>query len=369
MLLLAAPSHAGVAAADESAAPPERDVVAGYLARGLEYLALGEYARAVYQFEQVLQIEYLSDDTREQAEAYGEVAERYGRGERLTVRGFVEGGGGYYRENTTDSTRLFGDDPARDAFLALRGNSGVSYLAGNGLTVDGALDLRLRDYDNTDRRDDRDLRWNGSVTRALSGGSQAVGVRGRVSYRGDPGYRNDYGLFANREWTLDSEDRLTVEAEVRRRKYPSEQRDRSYTNAGLNGTWNRAESDGRGNFSLTVTAGHEWADNDRTDGDQTFYGASADWDRDLGPTASLFLFAWYQHNGYHTDQVVFDEDDVAVAEGSRADDLYELGGGIVHRFAEGWTLRPEIVYVRDESNEASATYSSTEVWVTVRRAF
>jgi hypothetical protein len=368
-VLLATACPAAMAAAEESANALGTDVVAAYLARSQEYLERGEYARALYECEQVLQVEYLSVDSREQAEACAEVAERYRRGERLTVRGFVEGGGGYYRENTTDSTRLFGDDPARDAFLALRGNSGVSYLAENGLTFDGGLDYRFRDYDDTDRRDDRDLRWNGSVTRPLQDGSQAIGVRGRVSYRGDPGYRNDYGLFGNREWTLDSDDRLTVEAEVRRRRYPSELRDRSYTNAGLSATWNRAGVEGLGNLGVTVTGGREWADNDRTDGDQTFYGASADWDRELGPTASLFLFAWYEHNGYHSDRVVYDEDDAAVAENSRADDLYELGGGIIHRFAEGWTLRPEIVYVRDESNKASATYSSTEIWVTVRRAF
>jgi len=362
-------SCSAVAMAEGLAGSAEQDVVAAHLERGSGYLEVGDYVRALYEFEQVMHVDYLSADTRERAEAYARVAERYRRGERLSTSFFLEGGGGYYRENTTDSTRLFGDDPARDAFLVLRGNTGVNYLTGSGLALDGSLDLRLRDYDNTARRDDRDLRWSGSVTRSLPNGSQTIGVRGRASYRGDPGYRNDYGLFANRGIMLDGDHRLTFEAETRRRKYPSELRNRSWTNARLGTTWNRAEADGRGNLGVTVTAGHEWADDDRIDGDQTFYGLSVDWDRRIGAASSVFLFAWYERNGFHTDRAVFDEADVPIGESSRADDLYELGAGVVHRFAEGWTLRPELAYIRDESNKDSATYSSTEVWVTVRRFF
>jgi len=368
--LLLASACSATAMADES--PPGSStpaVVATHLERGLQYFELGEYARALYEFEQVMQIDYLSADIREQAEAYANAAERYRRGERLTVTGFLEGGGGYYRENTTDSTRLFGDDPARDAFLALRANSGLSYLTESGLTIDGNLDYRFREYDNSDRRDDRDLRWRGSITRSLPNGSQAIGVRGRASYRGDPGYRNDYGLFVNRGLVLDSDHRWTFEGEVRRREYPSELRERTYTNAGLSATWNRAEQDGRASLGVTVTAGHEWAENNRADGDQSFYGMSVDWGRDISESSSVFLFGWYEHNGFHSDRVVVDATDVPARESSRADDLFEFGGGIVHRFAGGWTLRPEIVYIRDESNKEFATYSSTEMWVTVRRTF
>jgi len=368
-VLLTCAGGGALAAAERPAGSVAPDVLAAHLERGLQYLELGEYARALYEFEQVMQIEYLSADLRERAEAYARVAERYLRGERLSVAAFLEGGGGYYRENTTDSTRLFGDDPARDAFLALRGNSGVSYLTESGLTVDGYLDYQFRDYDHSDRPDDRDLRWSGSITRSLAKGSQAIGVRGHNSYRGDPGYRNDYGLFVNRGFIVDSDHQLTVEADVRRRSYPSELRDLSYTNAGLSGTWNRAEEDGRASLGVTIRAGYEWAENDRTDGDQTFYGLSVDWSRDIGQATSVFLFGWYERNGFHSDAVVVDENGVPDTESARADNLYEFGGGIVHRLAEGWTLRPEILYIRDDSNKEFATYSSTEMWVTVRRAF
>jgi hypothetical protein len=34
-----------------------------------------------------------------------------------------------------------------------------------------------------------------------------------------------------------------------------------------------------------------------------------------------------------------------------------------------WSLRPEILYTRDQSNATGFNYSATEVWVNVRKSF
>jgi len=340
-----------------------------HLDRGLLYMELGEYARALHEFEQVMQIAYLSTDIREQAEVYADIARRNKAGERLTLTSFVAAGAGYYRELSSAATQATGDNPASDAFLPLRVNGGLHYLTESSYSIDGSLDYRFRNYDNSARRDDRDLRWSGSVTRSLERGSQSIGVRGRASYRGDPGYRHDYGLFIKRGMVLASDNRLTVELDVYRRDYPSEQNERNYTNAGVSTTWNRAEADGRGSLGVTLNVGYEWAKNDRPDGDQTYYGLSVDWGRDIGKSTSIFLFGWYEHNGFHRDRVIFDEPDARVGVDIRADDLYEFGGGLVHRIGDGWTLRPEVLYTRDESTATFGNYSAIELWVAVRRAF
>jgi hypothetical protein len=54
---------------------------------------------------------------------------------------------------------------------------------------------------------------------------------------------------------------------------------------------------------------------------------------------------------------------------SRADNLYEAGAGLVWEFAPRWTLRPEILYIHDDSNVFVHNYSSTEAWVNVRFRF
>lgn len=369
-LLLAVPFAAVPAQANEPVVEPQAgdEALAEHFERGLFYMNQGEYARAVLEFEQVLKPAYVSSDLREQAEAYAEVARRYQRGEQLSFSSFLETGGGYYRENTTDSTRESGSR-ASDPFLLVRANGGVTYLPGNDLSYSGNLDYRFRNYDADDRRDDRDLRWRGVVQRSLPEGSQSLGLRGRVSYRGESTYRNDYGIFAERGFVLGSDNEIAIEVDMRRREYQSRLRDRNRTNADVGVTWTRAEQDGRGSLSMNLMAGYEWRRSDSPDGDATIYGMSVDWGKDIGPRTSMFLFGWYEHNGYHRDNVIYDEIDSPLGVKTRADDLFEFGGGLIYRFADGWTLRPEILYILDDSNTLWGNYSSTEYVVSVRRTF
>jgi hypothetical protein len=52
----------------------------------------------------------------------------------------------------------------------------------------------------------------------------------------------------------------------------------------------------------------------------------------------------------------------------RNDNLYEFGRGLVWEFVKSWSLRPEILYIRDQSNSVNF-YNSTEVWINIRKAF
>jgi hypothetical protein len=46
-----------------------------------------------------------------------------------------------------------------------------------------------------------------------------------------------------------------------------------------------------------------------------------------------------------------------------------VGGGLTWAFAPNWSLNPEILYIRDQSNIVAVKYSSTEVWITLRVDF
>lgn len=53
----------------------------------------------------------------------------------------------------------------------------------------------------------------------------------------------------------------------------------------------------------------------------------------------------------------------------RRDNLVEVGGALVWEFARGWTLRPEILFILDDSSVEGFNYSSTEIWINVRKSF
>ena len=46
-----------------------------------------------------------------------------------------------------------------------------------------------------------------------------------------------------------------------------------------------------------------------------------------------------------------------------------FGGGLTWEFHPSWTLNPEVLYIRDQSNILAANYSSTEIWITLRKDF
>lgn len=357
----------GVQGAETGETAAQVDPVADHLARGQAYLEQGEYAKAVLELEQVFTFDNLPPDLRGQAEIYARAARDYQEGKRLSAFGYVETGGGYYRENVTRTTNALGGDPARDWFWKARLGGGVGYVVTDDVTIDGSLDYRFRYYDDPNRRDDSDLRWNAAVVQSLAAGSQSIGVRGRASYRGDDGYRQDYGLFLNRAFVLDPDNRITLEGEVRSRVYPrGRERERSRDIAQVWLGWTRALLDGKASVTLTVNGGREWATHGREGGDQTLYGAQIDWGMDFNDRLGAFLFGLWEHNGYHDD----------VADGDEIDrtfrpelDVYELGGGLTYTFAPGWSLRPEVLYLRDEGNTPLSDYSSTEIWVTVRKSF
>lgn len=356
--------------ADAPETVSEVDPVAIHLKRGQDYLTQGEYAKAVLEFEQVLTFDNLPPDLHEQAEIYARAARDYAQGKRLSAFGYAETGGGHYRENVTRSTRAAGGDPTRDWFWAARAGGGVSYIARDDLSIDGTLDYRYRYYDDPERRDDSDLRWSTVVNHSLPEGSQAIGLRGRASYRGADGYRQDYGLFVNRGFNLDPDNRVAIEAEIRTRQYPrGQERSRNRNTGQLWLSWTRALMDGRGSLTLTALAGREWATNDRPDGNQDFYGVTFDFGVDVKDNLGFFLSGLYEYNGYDEEHPVWDAESETLILYSRSDDVYELGAGLTWGFAPGWSLRPEVLWARDESNTLPGNYSSTEVWMMVRKSF
>ena len=292
----------GAQGAETGETAAETDPVAAHLERGQAYLDKGQYALAILEFEQVLTFDNLPPDLREQAQIYARAAQDYAQGKRLSAFGYAETGGGYYRENVTRSTNAAGGDPARDWFWKARLGGGLGYILSDDLTADGSLDYRYRYYDDTDRRDDSDLRWRGVITRSLRTGSQAIGVRGRASYRGDDGYRQDYGLFVNRAFVLNPDNQITLEAELRTRQYPrGPERERSRDIGEVWLGWTRSLMDGKAALTLTLNGGREWATQDRPAGDQTFYGAQIEWSLDVSERLGMFLFGLWEHNGYHED--------------------------------------------------------------------
>ncbi len=347
------------------------DSVAAHLALGRAYFELGMYAEAKIAFETVLRFDNLPPDLESQARIYARAAEPYlEEGTRLLGFGYAATGIGQYRVNSTRGTNALGGGDRRDTFYNARVGGGLNYDLQDNYALDASLDYRFRYYDNPDSRNDSDLRWRAAGSRSFGENNLALGVRGRNSYRGNGNYRNDYGLFTDYRYRVDPENQLTTGAELRRRRYPAGRlQDRSFSSAVANVGWVHALQGGESSISLVAHGGYNF-DTNRPDGDSVVYGLTATYDFTFTKTFGGFLFGWWEHDSYDTDRIHFHPDTVDQSINlTRQDNLYEVGAGLVWTFLPSWSLRPEILYIRDQSNATAFNYSSTEAWINLRLDF
>jgi len=193
-------------------------------------------------------------------------------GKRLIGFAYLVGGVGRYWENPTALTDE-DSEKRRDTFYQARGGLGLNYVLPNRYTLDADLDYRFRYFDNHEIRNESDWRWFLGVNRNVGESNLALGVRGRVSYRGNGQYCNDYGIFGDWRYRVESVSQFNLGAEVRRRRYPTGPlRDRSRTIGELTTGWTHSFAEGRGTFSLNGRGGYEWATT-RPEGNSSFFGA------------------------------------------------------------------------------------------------
>lgn len=335
--------------------------ISARLGLGRAYLALGDYAGAKIEFETVLRFDDLPPDLEKQAEIYAAAALAYAEGRPLLASGYAMVGYGNYRTGSR------GGGPSNESFFSARAGGRLNYELSDGYALVASLDYRFRDYEG-ERRNDSDLRWNGAVARNVGEGNWTAGLRGRVSYRGNGNYRNDFGVYGDYRLRLDEDNQIGAGLEVRQRRYPTGPlRERTRNIAELTGSWTHSFLDGKASFTLSGQAGREF-NTERADGDANFFGLSPSVGFSITENLGGFAFVWWQNDRYNIERLGAPGDGL-VGIGTRNDNLYEVGGGLTWQFTPTWSLNPEILYIRDSSNILAANYSSTEIWITLRADF
>ncbi len=368
--LLAAGQPAEARAVFEQALLADPSSVPAHLGLARSYYAMGEYARARIEFEAVLgyDLALVATDLQTLTAIYEGIAEDYAAGRSWAPFYYAETGIGNYRQNSSKSTDIFGGAGNNDTFLPFRVGGGWSTRLTERHSFNGTLDYRFRWYDDSDRRNDSDLRWNFNLSRPVDDDSLRFGMRGRVSYRGDGQHRNDWGAFATYSIGFGENDRLALTGEVRERRYPrGPLRSRTRDIAEATALWTHSLANGRTSLTLGGSFAQEWATQERIDGDATIWSLRSALDHSFSDTLDAFFFLEYWDEAYDDERPDFTTDEDLLV--LRTDELVYAGVGLVWAFAPGWSLRPAIEYDWEDSNVPAIAYSKTEMWVTVRKSF
>lgn len=351
----------------------EPNFVGVRLEMGRAYLALGDYARAKLEFETVLRFDNLPADLRQQAQIYGNAADQYIAGKKTVGIAYLEYGYGY-DSNTQSVTRIsefLFTDGVTVYLVPTAPRQGDQYQA---LTLGGELihalsdrfsafvggdararahrDLEVADWGTVDARIGLGYNVGAHNTRlALTGGRFWLD---KLKTRDSTGATLDYRYLAGKQ------DQISLGIGASRNKFlPDALKINSYDVYQGSFGWLHGAADGRGAAGVTLLAGVENELNGRVDGDKPFVGMRIMLQRALTSSVGGFLLAGVQYGKYS-------EANLSFFGATRVDTFYDVVTGFSWAFAKGWSLRPQVLYIKNRSNLPLFEYDRTDVSLNLR---
>ena len=125
--------------------------------------------------------------------------------------------------------------------------------------------------------------------------------------------------------------------------------------------WLHGTESGQSVFGFTLLRGVENATDQRPDGDKPFYGGRLSIQSAFQGNLGVFLTGGGQRGKYSQVNALFDL--------TRDDTLYDATVGVTWSFAKGWSLRPQVVYLKNKSNLPLFEFTRTDVSLNLRVDF
>jgi outer membrane protein len=342
---------------------------------GRAYLALGDYARAKLEFETVIRIPNLPPDIRQQAEAYGKLADQYSKGRKTVAYGYMEYGYGYdsnpFSAVARNPITIVGGFPIDLPLSSLARSSNynavslggeVIHSLSGGFSLFAGGDARARFYNQLDPADNMTVDLRGGVGYSAGKHSLRVGMLGGKYYLDHNGFRRSLGGNADYRILLNDTTQLTTNLTMIRFKYESEllQANDYDLYSGLVGV-NKSVFGGRAIVGLSLSGGYETADPRRQDGDKRFGGLRLTVQGAFTERIGSFVTLGATMNDYLLENALFGE--------QRRDYFYDATAGVTIGIKSGWSVRPQVSYYKNVSNIDLYRYDRTDVSFNIRKDF
>jgi tetratricopeptide (TPR) repeat protein len=342
------------------------------LEMGRAYLAMGDYARAKLEFETLLRFPNLPPDLRQQVLIYAKAAEDQLAGKRTVGFGYIEYGYGY-DSNTQSSTAVSPITTASGELILPGGERSDHYHA---LSLGGELvhslserfsayaggDIRLRGYRNVDDADYSTLDGRFGLGYTEGGSQTRVGVVAGRYFQDHRKTRDNLGLTGEFRTLVNPTNQLSVNLQASRFEFlQANLQNQDYDLVQSTIGWLGVVNEGRGAIGLSVLGGVELAQEGREDGDKPYVGGRLTIQNSFSERIGAFFLAGAQRGKYKDVNVAFG--------GRRKDTLFDVAAGITWTFAPGWSLRPQLVYLKNDSNLAIFEYEKTDLSINLRKDF
>jgi len=353
----------------------EPNYVGVRLENGRAYLELKNYARAKQEFETVLRIENLPPDLRRTAERYARIAEEALEEKRTFFTVFAEYGGGYDDNiNAAIAERVVPlpgglllvlpdlSTKQDDFYHAINAGGEIIHALGERYSVFAGIDYRGRFHYHESFFDFSDIEARAGIGRAS--GRHNVRLSGRYGrfILDDDDLRDVAGATVDWLFAKDPKNQLNVTLSYSRFRFDDELLESNNFDAytGAFG-WNHALGDGRVLVGASLNGGYENETDGRIDGDKIVYGLNLNGQAALTERIGFFAFAGVQRGEYDTVNQLFLRE--------REDTFYTVSSGLTWSFADGWSLRPQVNWSKNDSNIPLSDFDRTDASLNLRADF
>lgn len=340
------------------------------------YFHLGDVTRAKAEFDTVLS-QNPPEAARATVKRYLEAIDKIEQSKKTAKSAYVEVS--YGRDsNVNNSTSqsniavpalgnlIFTLDPTNvkrgDSYALFGAGADIAHEVAEGYAVFAGGDLRYRANSSEDR-----FNYTSALARTgMAWSNEANVVRGTISadryYLDDQRNRNGTALGLDWRHTIDPSNILNMFGTYTRYRFSTTTLSVNDFDQYLLGVGAlRLFDDGRSVLNATVFVGREDDTNGRADGNKNIRGVRFGGQLHLHEQVDFFASVGMQRGTYDRENVAFQT--------TRADNQYDAVAGVIWRLTSAWSVRPQVLYIHNNSNIPIYAYKRSDVSVTLRRDF
>lgn len=351
------------------------------------YYQLGDLARAKTEFESVMK-QNPPQEARLTIQKYLDAISAREQAERTRITAYFEESLGHDSNinGATSQAQIpvpaFGNlvftlNPSSlktaDTYGSFAGGAEVNHLLNADFGLYAGADLRLRGYPGHNQFNSLDLAAHGGAFYNYEGEVFRLGLIGdqyRMGVGNDPN-RDTSGLTAEWRHPAGPSDQLTVFGQFTQNRFVTSGMETQNHNLALFGeSWLHVIADGKSAVFGSLFGGREAAvaavtplnpSGGRPDGNKALVGLRVGTQVTLSEAWDCFAGIGVQRGKYNKENLAFLS--------TRNDTLWDLNAGASWHLDKDWTVRPQLMMSRNQSNIAIYSFDRTDVSVLLRRDF
>lgn len=346
---------------------------------GRAYFQLGDVTRAKTEFETVL-TQNPPPAAKATIDNYLAAIEKLESARQTRATGYIEAGIGHDSNVNFATSQSQIQVPALgnltfilnptgvktpDDYLGIAFGGEVTHQVNPGFGLYAGADVRNRTNSTQDRFDSTSLDARAGVAVGEGQNVYRFGVLGGRYELDGRNNRDTSGINAEWRRMISPSSQVSAFGQYARYRFEPSISVNNFDQSTLGANWLNIVNDGKGLLLASLFTGDERAP-ERADGGKRFNGLRFGGQTQLNEKTEMFAWFGAQLSKYQQANASFSTPTDSV---TRDDRQYDANIGINWHFDNAWTLRPQISYMRNNSNIVIYQFDRTDVSITIRRDF